>query len=140
MISKCSGCGASNRIPAAHLADAGKCGACKAPLPPASSPIDADVALFDAVLKSAKVPVFVDFWADWCGPCKMAAPEVHKLAADVAGRALVLKVDTEAQPQLAARYSVRSIPNFMVFRNGRPVLQRAGVVSSTEMRRWIESA
>ncbi len=80
----------------------------------------------------------MDFWADWCGPCKMAAPEVHKLAAEMAGKALVLKVDTEAQPQLAGRYRVQSIPNFMVFKAGQPVFQRAGAASSSEMRRWLE--
>ncbi len=96
-----------------------------------------DQAAFDEIIGTARVPVLVDFWAEWCGPCRMAAPEVHQLASEVAGQALVLKVDTQAEPRLAARFQVQSIPYFVVFRNGRPALQRAGFTGRAEMRRWL---
>ncbi len=80
---------------------------------------------FDEILKDARVPVLVGFWADWCGPCHMAAPEVAKAAADMAGQAVVVKVDTERYPDVAARYNVRGIPNFVVLFEGRPVTQQA---------------
>ncbi len=136
----CASCGARNRVPARHLADTGRCGACKAPLPPIDQPIAADPAAFDDVVREARVPVFVDFWADWCGPCHMAAPEIEAIAREMAGRAIVLKVDTEAHPDLAARYRIQGLPTFMVFRNGQPVLQRAGAAPRTEMRRWLDQA
>ena len=138
IVSMCPSCRAKNRIPAQHLADRGRCGACKALLPPVSEPVAADASSFDEIIASAKVPVLVDFWAAWCGPCRMAAPEVEKLASEMAGRALVLKVDTEAQPELAARYRIQSIPNFIVFRGGQVAMQRAGVAPRAEMRRWLE--
>ncbi len=140
VLRKCASCGASNRVPASHLADTGRCGSCKAPLPPLSSPLEADAAAFDGIVGEARVPVFVDFWAEWCGPCKMAAPEVEAVARDMAGRAIVLKVDTERNQDLAARYRIQSIPTFAVFRNGQMALQRSGAVPRTEMRRWIEEA
>jgi thioredoxin 2 len=96
--------------------------------------------MFEEITGSAKVPVLIDFWAAWCGPCRMAAPEVEALARELAGRALVLKVDTERHPQLAARYRVQGIPTFVVLRDGKTVLQQAGVVPRSEMRRWIEEA
>jgi thioredoxin 2 len=140
MILTCSSCGKKNRSPAARLADEGRCGACKTPISPFSRPIDADPETFREVTRDARVPVLVDFWADWCGPCKMAAPEVEKTAREMAGRAVVLKVDTERWPQIAAEYNVRGIPNFAVIRGGRLLHQQAGVAPSAVMTGWLEKA
>lgn len=140
MIRVCHSCGQKNRVRAVNLAGAVKCGACKTTLGPVAEPLDADVALFDEVLRGATVPVLVDFWAAWCGPCRSVAPEVTRVASEMAGRAIVLKVDTEAHPEIAARYAVQGIPNFVVLKGGRTVSQQAGVVPSTEMTRWLEEA
>jgi thioredoxin 2 len=140
VIRPCARCGTKNRIPAEHLADTGRCGHCKQELPPVAEPLDADPALFDEVVRGATVPVLVDFWAEWCPPCRMAAPQVKKLAQEMAGRAVVLKVDTERHPELGARYDVRGIPNFLVVRNGQVVTQQAGLVPAAQMRRWLEAA
>jgi thioredoxin 2 len=139
-VRACPSCGRKNRIPVTHLADIGRCGACKAELPAVGEPIDADPAFFDEVVRSAKVPVLVDFWAEWCGPCRMAAPEVKRTAGNMAGRALVLKVDTEAHPELAARFNVRGIPNFLILKDGQVVAQRPGLVSHTQLEQWLRSA
>lgn len=137
ILRTCRACGRANRIPLSHLADKGRCGACRGELPPLDEPLQVDEPTFDAIVASASVPILVDFWAAWCGPCRAAAPHVERVAQRTAGRALVLKVDTDQHPQLGARFGVQGIPNFVVISRGEVVRQQAGLVDARVLESWL---
>jgi thioredoxin 2 len=124
---RCPSCGAVNRVPEARAGDRGRCGRCRAPLPAAASPAVVTDDTFDGMVTRATMPVLLDCWADWCGPCHMLAPTIEALARDYAGRVLVAKLDVDANPATAGRFDVRSIPTLLVFRDGRLVDRLVGV-------------
>jgi thioredoxin 2 len=129
----CPACGITNNVPMRHLTDVGRCGKCAASLPAQRTPIDVDSAALDDIVRASKRPVLIDFWAPWCGPCRLAAPEVGKAAQALQGEAVVVKVNTEAHPQLAARFGVRGIPMFAVVDGGQIVAQRTGLIDAQEL-------
>lgn len=120
VVVPCPNCSKPNRLPASRMTDRAKCAACKNPLLPVHQPIPVDrTEDFEELVRDAKTPVLVDFWATWCPPCKLVAPELDKLAAERAGRLVTAKVDTEALPAIANRFGIRSIPTMILFRCGR---------------------
>ena len=138
VLVSCSSCGTSNRLKYTHLQRTTKCGKCSTALPFPAMPIDApDAQLFDAAISQSSVPVVVDFWAVWCGPCHMMAPEIDRVASRTAGKALVLKVNTDANSELSQRYQIRGIPTIVVFAGGREATRRSGVQPAADVEKLL---
>jgi thioredoxin 2 len=138
VLVSCSSCGTSNRLKYAHLERTANCGKCHAALPFPAQPIDAPNAqLFDAAISQSSVPVVVDFWAVWCGPCHMMAPEIDKVAQRTAGKSLVLKLDTDANPELSQRYQIRGIPTIVIFAGGKEVTRASGMQPAANLERML---
>lgn len=132
MIVPCSACSKPNRLPASRMRDKAHCAACKAPLLPLARAIPvASKDDFDELVRDAPAPVLVDFWAAWCGPCRVVGPELEKIAGRRAGEVIVAKVDTEALPDIAARFGIQSIPTMIVFRGGNEVDRLSGAMPAS---------
>lgn len=135
IVVPCPDCAALNRLPAERVGDGPVCSSCKAPL--FAHPVTLDEASFDRVLAKTSLPIVVDFWAAWCGPCRMLAPVLQELADAHAGALKVVKVDTEREPALAARYGIQSLPTLVLLRDGREADRILGALPRQALERRL---
>ncbi|MBU0499123.1 MAG: thioredoxin TrxC [Gammaproteobacteria bacterium] len=134
----CPKCAAVNRIPSPRLGDGPNCGKCSSPLFNAH-PVELNAGSFQRHLQRNDIPLLVDFWAPWCGPCKMMAPAFEQAAAQLEPRVRLAKVNTEVEQALGAAHGIRSIPTLALFRNGREVARQAGAMGAADIVRWVRS-
>ncbi|MEP7072005.1 MAG: thioredoxin [Verrucomicrobiota bacterium] len=140
LLVACSECGQKNRLRWLGLGKMFRCGKCAHDLSLPAVPVEVPTeAIFDALIRGATLPVLVDFWAPWCGPCRMVAPEFEKVAEQEMGRCLVAKVDTERVPHLGERHHVRSIPSMALFRAGEEIGRQVGAMPAAQIRQFVES-
>ena len=141
VIVTCPECGRKNRLAFERLDAKSRCAQCKHELPPPAAPIEVQRSTdFDALIARSALPVVVDYWAPWCGPCRMVAPELEKVAARQAGRVLVIKVNTDALADLGERFRIRSIPTMAVFAGGREVARTSGARPAEDIEAFVEKA
>lgn len=139
LLLPCPQCGQRNRMMYQRLGTTFRCGKCRRSLPPPDQPVEVQSdALFDALISKSSLPVLVDFWAHWCGPCKMVAPEIARLASEDAGRFVVAKVDTEQVPSLARKFLITAIPTMVLFRGGAEIARQAGAMPARAIRQFVE--
>ena len=133
----CGYCGAVNRVPGARLQEGPKCGRCHAPVLD-GTPVELSEADFDAFVGRNDLPLVVDFWAEWCGPCKMMAPAFAQVAREQRMQFRLAKLDTESSPAIAGRYAIRSIPTLILFRHGQEVDRAVGALDAGRLRAWLQ--
>ncbi|MBL1377020.1 thioredoxin TrxC [Zobellella iuensis] len=132
----CPACGAKNRVPATRLQQGPQCGKCKASLLP-GTPLELDGPRLERLLAHETLPLVVDFWAPWCGPCKMMAPVFAAAATELQGKLRLAKLDTEAHQQAAARFGIRSIPTLIAFSGGQELARQSGALPAGQLRQWL---
>ncbi|PWB44605.1 MAG: thiol reductase thioredoxin [Rhodocyclales bacterium] len=136
LVIVCPHCSTANRVPAERLADQPTCGKCRQRLF-AGHPVELDADSFDRHVGRSDIPVVVDFWAPWCGPCRMMAPAYAQAAHQLEPRYRLAKLNTEEAQEIAARFGIRSIPTIIVFRNGREIARQSAAMDTGNLVRWI---
>ncbi len=134
----CPSCLTPNKVPSLKLVDGPICGRCKHALF-SGAPVELTTEQFDKLIPNTEIPVVVDFWAAWCGPCQMMAPVFAQAASQLEPSYRFVKINTESEPQLSARYGIRSIPSLLVFHKGKEVARQAGALDANRLTRWLKS-
>ncbi len=140
VLLRCEKCGALNRVNAGRAAGVAVCGKCKSPLTVDSHPTEVTSSTFEKEVLGSPGPVLVDFWAPWCGPCRVFAPILEAIATDRAGQLRVVKVNTDREPALASQYRILSIPTMILFHGGRELAQISGAMPRHQLEAWLDSS